>query len=155
MSVVLERAAIGTLFVTEWTALGSGGNLLTPVVVPNSEVDDSDSSPTGEYARLSIVQAPEVLTLTFGSKSDRRHPGVVLVSLYTPLGTGDLRALQLGEYAAGIFRATRTIDLIDEDLVTVGKLRFREPAVRAIGKNPKKTHYQVNCSVPFNRDYLS
>lgn len=146
MSTVDERTAIGTLFNTNWDST------TTPVAWPNRNFTPPQNN---SWVRLSILQA-EPSQIEIGSRdcNQHRHPGFVMVSVFSPLNKGDAAALTLAEVAAGIFRDNKRVSA-----GTDGDIRFRTPEVRAIGIDSKGsrdldegTYYQVNVTVPFVRD---
>lgn len=140
MTALDERTAIHQLFSDSWQEVGVP---ITDIATENTSYDPVEGR---EYVRVAI-RAADAFRLTIGStKSDYRYPSVLFVQVFTPLGTGDGRAIQLAEQAAAIFRANTLA-------IPGGRIIFRTPTVRRVG--PDKTFYQVNCVVPFVRDQLS
>ena len=133
MSEVDGRAAIGKLFSEAWLAT-------TPVAYPNRDFTPPQD---GSWVQLGIAQG-DAFPVEIGSGGQKRHPGTVLVQVFTKLGEGDGPGLTLAEQAAAIFR---------DVTVTAGtnaNIRFRTPTVRNIG--PGDAYYQVNVAIPFVRD---
>jgi Bacteriophage related domain of unknown function len=139
MTAALERAAVGSLL-GNWTA--------TQIAWPNR-----DFTPPTKAAWLQVfIQAGDAAQIEFGSlgNATHRHPGIVVVQVFTPANWGDKTALELGDQVAALFRRQRS-DFEDED-GKHGSIVFRSPAVRAIGVDG--AYFQVNVSIPFVRDYL-
>ena len=138
MSAVDERSAIGTLFLAGWD---EGAN---PIAWPGREFTPPA---TGNWARLVIRHADAFQMELGGNRNQYRHVGVVIVQVFTPLNKGDGTALTLAEVAAQVFRDTRRVAAgTDADIV------FGTPLVENIGPDEKDAYYQVNVSIPFNRD---
>jgi len=135
MTAAVERKAVGAVL-AGWTA--------TQIAWPNR-----DFTPPAKASWLSVtIQAGDAAQIEFGSSADsvtHRHPGIVVVQVFTPANWGDKTALDLADSVAALFRRQRLS-------YTDGSVLFRTPSVRTIGVDG--AFYQVNVSVPFVRDYI-
>jgi len=139
MTAALEREAVGHLL-SNWTT--------TQIAWPNK-----DFTPPSKASWLRVaIQSGDAAQIEFGSPgaATQRHPGIVLIQVFTPANWGDKTALDIGDQVAALFRRQRS-DFTDLE-GKHGSIVFRSPAVRSIGVDG--AYFQVNVSIPFVRDYL-
>jgi hypothetical protein len=133
MTAANERAAIGGIL-SAWTT--------TQICYPN---DKFTPPPKASWVRL-VIQAGDSAQIELGGeKNTHRHPGLVILQVFTPLEWGDKTALDYADQLAALFRR-KTVSF------TGGSIVFRSPTVREVG--PDAAYFQVNVSVPFVRDVL-
>jgi hypothetical protein len=99
--------------------------------------------PNTSWVEFGIVDGTATQISTGATTNNFRHAGVVTVACYTPTGAGDLAALQLSDGVCDIFRAWQS-----------GGITFRAPNINVVGQTQTKKFYQVNVSIPFQRDSL-
>jgi hypothetical protein len=133
MTAAIEREAVGTIL-SGWTA--------TQIAWPNR-----DFTPPSKASWLAVtIRAGEAFQVEIGSpKVVQRHPGLVVVQVFTPANWGDKTALDLADQVAALFRRQRLS-------YTDGSVLFRTPSIRVVGV--EGANFQVNVTVPFVRDYL-
>jgi len=136
MTAQAEREAIWTVFNTGWGST-------TPVSRPN----EAFSPPAGYWARMTI-RAGEAFPMELGGSpfTQRRHPGVILVSVFGPIGKGNGQALTYAQQAAEVFTAAKVSNF------TGGAVRYLTPTVRDVGPDPEGAYYHVQASIPYWRD---
>jgi len=134
MTYEAEYNALRARFESQWANT-------TPIAWPNVDFKPTDESP---WVRFSIVST-DVRQASFGAATNfYRHPGVIIVQVFTPILQGDKEALQLADQVASIFRNWSD---------AANRIRFLSPpSVKAIGED--KPWYQVNVSCPYIRDTL-
>lgn len=118
-------------FATGWAASG------VAVAYPNVPF----KQPPDEFVRFSILAGMSEQISLGESKLERRF-GVVVVQIFTPKNSGNLRANELADAAASIFRY--------KQLVNAGAgltVNMRAPNTVPAGSRPD--YYQVNMTVPF------
>lgn len=133
MTAAIEREAVGTIM---------GGWTTTQIAWPNR-----DFTPPPKASWVSVtIRSAEAHQIEIGSpKVVQRHPGLVMIQVFSPANWGDKTALDLADQVAALFRRQRLS-------YTDGSILFRTPTVRAIGVDG--AFFQVNVSIPFVRDYL-
>jgi len=133
MTAAIERQAVGTLL-DGWTA--------TQIAWPNR-----DFTPPSKASWIAVtIQAGDSAQIELGAdKVVHRHPGLVVIQVFSPANWGDKTALDLADQVAALFRRQRLS-------YTDGSILFRTPTVREIGVDGSL--FQVNVSIPFVRDYL-
>lgn len=139
MTAAAERAAVGSLL-SNWTT--------TQIAWPNREF-----TPPSKASWIAVtLQSGDAAQIEFGSPGGvvHRHPGNLVVQVFTPANWGDKTALDLADQVAALFRRQRVS--FEDDDGKHGSIVFRSPAVRTIGVDG--AFFQVNVSVPFVRDYL-
>jgi len=130
MSYEAEAATIRAHFEQEWASFTE----TTPIAYENEPF----TQPDGPWVRLAIVNAP-AFQADMAPEPRYRHPGTVVVQVFTHDGTGNATARRLAEQAAGVFRGR-----------TVGGIVFRAASVLPQGTDG--TWYQVNAQADFFRD---
>lgn len=96
------------------------------------------TKPNGSaWVRLSIQNGDSRQVATVGDKW--RHPGVLIVQVFTPVGQGDKEALIIADAVVSVFQG-----------VTVSGIRFRATSINAVG--PSDGWYQVNVTTDFEYD---
>lgn len=133
-----EREVIGSKFIEDWEYSKY------PVQTPNESFIPPDGAP---WARLTVVTGDAERTEINGQNRYTRTIGLVIISVFTPSGSGDALARELCDTAASIFRGA-------ELLMDNGSVRFREPAIKHIGIADDEAYYQMNTVVPYFRDEL-
>lgn len=132
MSYESARDAILARFDAQWASA-------TPIEWPNRNF----TKPSGKdpWVRI-IIQDGEAFQASFGNSGANvhRHPGVIQLQVFTKMGIGNARALELADDAAAIFRGA-----------SFSGVRCRAASVREIGPDGHGW-YQVNVTVPFWRD---
>lgn len=97
MSYESERAAIEGRWAAQWTATASDYEGVA-FTVPNPAAGNS-------WARIRILNGTAVQASTGAPNSNvHRHPGVIVINLFSPSGVGTKAARALGDTAAAIFR---------------------------------------------------
>jgi Bacteriophage related domain of unknown function len=134
MTAAAERAAVGEVL-SGWTT--------TQIEWPNRQF----TPPTKANWLRVVIQAGDAAQIEIGGtpRNVHRHPGLVLVQVFSPADWGDKTALDLADQVAALFRRVRVEH-------TDGSIVFRTPTVRVIGVDG--AYFQVNVSVPFVRDHL-
>lgn len=130
MSYDAESQLIRQTFLAAWRAFADS----PPVAHENAPF----KPPSNAWVRLSIINA-EAFQADMAAAPRYRHPGVVIVQVFVPHGTGDGRARRLADQAAGVFRSR-----------TIGNIVFRAASVLPQGSDG--TWYQVNATAEFFRD---
>jgi hypothetical protein len=116
----------------------AGWGSTTPVAWPNVSFTPS----TAAWVRFTILNGEEA-RLTFGATLNNfRNTGVVVVSIFSPLNIGTADVMAKADAAAAIFR--------DWCGATV---RCRAATIRDVGPEGQGW-YQVNVTIPFQRDAL-
>ena len=133
MSYESERADIESLFSAQWgstTAICYGNVAFNP---------DSYA----EWVRISLISgSSQEQTIGTPSQPFYRHQGLVVVSIFTPLGAGESRGRVLAQQVTDIFKSRH-----------LNNIRFRSPYLTNIG--PAGSYHQFNVNAPFVRDELS
>lgn len=111
----------------------------TQVAWPNANFETGNSITT--WVRFNILDGQSYQASMGAASNMHRHPGLVVVNIFSPLLRGDQTALRLADEIAGIFRNYQDSSL---------RLRFFSPELERIG--PEDKWYQVNVSIPFERD---
>ena len=140
MGYAAGHNAIRSRFVTQWAA---GAYATTPIAWSNAEFDPPSESP---WVMVTIIDAAAFQASiggVAGSGNTYRHPGVVVVNIFTPVNVGDGLALAMADYVGTIFRAWQDVST---------KTRFLTPSVSRIGTDGN--WFQVNVTSPFERDEL-
>lgn len=129
MSFESERSAIEQRFATQWDED-------EPV-----KYDNIDFTPPidGSYAALEIHSNPGICISTSGSHLLERTTGLIVVTIYTPLGVGTRPGRLLADTAADIFRFAQ-----------FGGIQCRGAEIKRIGEHEGKFIYVVR--VPYWRD---
>lgn len=123
-----EGNAVQELFRAHWEDAA-------PVAWPNVDF----RKPTGEpWVRFSVLGSAASVASIGGPAAQYRHEGDVIVQVFTPKGEGPLRARQLADKAAGIFRGRLS-----------GGMAFWAPRVVEVGTNDG--WYQLNVICPMWR----
>ena len=146
---VEERTSVGTFFKTKWEELRPN----VPVAWPGREM----TPPDGPWIRFSMVQE-DAFQIEFGGQvNQHRFTGIILMSAFSKMNTGDQEALDMADDIAGIFIGTRRVNLGTE-----GSVLFRTPETRTIGPDGRglsdesgveaSSYFQVNVSIPYQRD---
>jgi len=134
MSYEDEHNALRTRLSDEWGST-------TPVQYGNQDF----TPPSGEsWIRLNVINTTAEQA-SFGDTTNYyRHPGSVVINVFTPVLVGDKEALQLADQSANIFRNWSH---------NATKIRFlKPPSIKVIGE--EKPWYQINVVCPFIRDTL-
>lgn len=134
MSFEAQHNAIRARFAAQW-------GTTTPVAWPNVKF-----TPGNELAwvRFTVADASgRQASMGQPDENLHRYTGLVTVQIFTKLGTGDERALELADLATGIFRGWRDAS---------SGVRFRQaPYVRTV-PGPQEKWHQLNVLAPFERD---
>jgi hypothetical protein len=126
MGYEAEQVAIESRFESQWAGR-------TPVAYPNVPFSKPNASP---WVRLTVMSGSAFLA---GIPRYFRHPGVIDIQVFVPEGVGSKDALLLADQAAAVFRVASFNGVV-----------CRTPYVVPAGTNDG--WYQVNVSVPFQRD---
>ena len=112
---------------------------------PNTvnQAPDPDTDDVEGYLRAVIHEAAPFQADTNGSGGTFRHPGQLVVSIFTLRGIGVGSALALGDTLAALFRGKKEASGTTEII-------YRTPNVRAVGSDGQ--WYQTDVEVPFERD---
>lgn len=129
MSAASERAAVESRFTAQWT-----GTPMAHVVFDNLAYTPVQGTP---YVRVSIRPGTSE-RITIGSR-EHRTVGVIIIQIFTPVGTGTADARAMADQAAAIFR--------DQEF---GGLLCRSPSIQNVGQSTDWT--QFNVTVPYQRD---
>lgn len=134
MSYESEHNELRQRFETQWASE-------TPVAWPNVEFKPPEED---AWVRFTIVNA-DARQASFGDATNfHRHPGMVMVQVFTPVNRGDKEALQLADQVANIFRNWYS---------SGSRIRFQiTPTVKPVGVD--RNWFQVNVSCPYIRDSL-
>lgn len=124
-----EGQALAAHFESEWDDE-------TPIAWPNADFDPPDGAP---WVRFTLRSA-DANQADMAPDPRFRHDGAVIVQVFVPKGAGSGRALELGDRAAALFRAT-----------TIGPAVFRAPRIDEIGDDGRGW-WQVNVIAPYFRD---
>jgi hypothetical protein len=131
MSYAAQNLEIQARFKAAW-------GTTTPVSYPNV----SFTPPSTAWVRLTILSGEES-RLTFGAETNNyRNVGVIVIQVFTPANQGNAAALALADQAAAVFRGW-----------CGATVRCRSATMREIGPDAAGK-YQVNISIPFQRDEL-
>lgn len=132
MSYASERAAIEGRWDTQWTS--------TDTAYEGVKFTVPSPTTSSGWARLTI-RSGEALQRTLGAPNANvhRHPGVIIVNLFTPSGSGTNAARALGDTAAAIFR-NAVFDGVHCLAASVSVIGVDGPWL------------QTNITVPFFRD---
>jgi len=99
--------------------------------------------PNGEpWVRLTIREGEASLPAFGGGSNVYRHPGTVIVQVFTPDGTGDGQAREIADSVADIFRGKRLS----------GVRFFDAPYINTVGTDG--AWFQINVTMPFEYDLL-
>lgn len=123
--------AIRSRLSTNWSA--------TTISYPNVEF----RPPQGDvsWIRLTIQDGDSFQASMGAAANIYRHPGAIIVNIFTPLNQGDKLALQYADSISAIFRSWQD---------NGSGIRCGAPQVRQLGPDDK--WYHVTVSVPFERD---
>jgi len=127
MSYSAERIAIETRFANAW-------GTTTPIAYENVPF----TPPAETYVRLTILTGEE-RQASMGDAPLYRHAGVIDVGIFAPIGSAAKSVAILADTIAEIFRGMQ-----------FAGITCRAPSVRSLGV--QEGRYQVNVSVPFQRD---
>lgn len=127
-----ERQAIEGRFATAWGAT-------TPVKYENAPFKDTKAAHVALFIRRG-----EGLQASLGEVPLRRWPGVILVQVFIPSGSGTQQALEYASSIGAIF------DRAEFSSGTSGRIRCRIPSVETVGE--RAGWFQVNVTVPYLRD---
>jgi len=123
-----ERQVIENVISTGWIS--------TPVAWDNVPLDPP---PESNWIRVNILDG-DAQRITLNQRY-HRFTGIVLISVFTIVGQGSNAARNNADTIAALFR----------DLQISGIL-FRSPTITNVGISG--AYYQINLSVPFQRDEL-
>lgn len=126
MSFDDERAAIEGRFNTQWGST-------TEIAWDNVPF----TPPATAWVRLSILPG-ESFNAALGATAVR-HPGVIVVQIFTPEDTGTAQARTLAQSAANVFNNAR-----------FSGIRCRAAGIFRVGTFDG--WYQMNVNIPFERD---
>lgn len=129
MSYQTALAAIEQRFQTQW-------GTTTPVQWPNRNYEPVAGD---EWVRLTVLDGQSFMAGMGFSSNLFRHPGLIIVSIFVPRGSGERRVNELVDSVSGIWRNAQ-----------FGEILCRAPSVEKVGESGE--WYQVNVSVPFQRD---
>jgi hypothetical protein len=125
-------ALLGRL-AAEWDEEDNG-----PVAWPNRKFDPPDPSDVDVWIRPTVL--PGVASqVSLGDAPRYRHPGLLVVQVFSPLGVGDGAMRRAADRLMAIYRLAR-----------VEGFRFRAPYLDPVG--PGETWFQANVVVPYERD---
>lgn len=130
MSFETAANTIRSQFNTEFSNLRPNVEIAWPNIAftPNS----------GEsWVRLTIQDGDSRQVATVGEKW--RHPGVVIVQVFVPEGTGDGTALAIADDVVSVFQG-----------MTLSGIRFRASSAETVGASDG--WYQVNVTTDFEYD---
>jgi len=135
MDLQTAVASIRAYFETEWAAE-------TLIVFDDQSYTPK---PDTEFVRLNIRHSLGDQT-TMGAPGNNRHQqeGGITVQIFTPQGNASIRARELADIAAAIFRGETTTDGII----------FYETSPREVG-NDGHGFYQINVNVRFRYDIFA
>lgn len=125
MNYSQEKQAIEQHFEANWPH--------TPIVFENAKFTGAED----EWVRLSILNG-DAYQASMGDNPAFRHPGVVVVQIFTRPDSGSGRALELADLVDQLFR-----------LAVVSGIVFRVPRVQKVPSDNE--WYQVNVSTEFYR----
>ncbi len=133
-SYAAEQRAILRRLDERWRLSGVS---ITPVAWPNASYEPEEVA----YIEPRITRQ-DAFNAAF-SANDKwiRHPGLLTINVYVPLGEGDADVYDLADRAVAIFRNVR-----------IDSITFRAPAVRDLG--PEGPWYRVQVDCPYWRDSL-
>lgn len=117
--------------------------IATPNSLPTHYDNDlSFTQPDNDiWARLTLLGA-EARLLEIGQSKRTRHHGLMVINIFTPLGMGDVRILQLGDLIEAAF-GSKVIDGVT----------YRAVTVVPIGRDEK--WWVGTVDAPFHADALS
>lgn len=127
-------AAIRERFESQWTA--------TPIAWPNRVFDPPAEEPWVRFA----ISMGEGFQVDLNPNPRERHPGVVIVQVFTPLDKGTGAGELLGEDVAAVFRRWSTT-------FPMGSVLFQTPSVLYAGK--RDGWAQHNVRAPFWFDEIA
>lgn len=145
MSFVTEVQTIQARFATNWPTYvgGSPSNPLVPVAYENMKFTPPEQSGPSEgcWVRLT-VRSGDSVQVSFGGGDKGRHRavGLIIIQCFVPEGKGELRARELADYAASIFR----------NAAMPNGITAKSPRVSYQGNSGG--YYQLNLEVPYWRD---
>jgi len=95
------------------------------------------------WVRFTIREGEASLPAFGGGSNVYRHPGVVIVQVFAPDGTGDGTARQIADSIAAIYRGKRLS----------GVRFFDAPYINVVGTDG--AWFQINVYAPFEYDLLT
>lgn len=126
-----ETAAITGLLESQWTD--------TPIEFPNTPLN-----PNGAAHVSVAIRRQTAFNASVNSENRRvRHPGLLVLTVRVPQGTGDGTAIDYGDQLADLFR----------NISLEPGMHFRAPTVRPLGPDGKG-FYVVQVECPFYRDSI-
>lgn len=94
----------------------------------------------GQWVRLTIQEGIS-FQAAYSATRLWRTPGVVIVQIFIPAGTGDGEAREIADDVSGIFRG-----------VTDSGVLFKAPYVTRVGLSDDEVWYQLNVNIPYQVD---
>jgi len=134
MSLLSVYQAIQTQFKNNWT--GTASNRVAYPNVPFTLPGEAT-----EWVRFSILPGDSQQVTLGGSQNIHRWVGVINIGIFTRIGLGEARALELAELAAAIFRAKQ-----------LSEIRCFSPSISNLRE--VDGWYQATLRVPFDVDAL-
>lgn len=133
MTFASAHAAIRSRFSSEWGST-------TPIQWPNTSFEVPDGA---AWVRL-VIADTDADQVSMGDPGNNlhRHPGLVTVMIFTPVGEGDGESVALSDSAAAVFRGW--------EHSSSGVLFQRPPFRRVISADGPTYHANVIC--PFHWD---
>jgi len=136
VSAVAIRKAVGGVFETAWGST-------TPVAWPNQKYTPVQGV---HWVRFSIAQGDARKVELGATKVTHRFTGIVFISVFAPLDSGDEQARIYCDQAAAIFRNTSIPVGVD------GRVLMRVPDIRDAGSD--SLFQQFNVATPYQYDTL-
>lgn len=134
MTYEATHNVIRTRFAAQWGST-------TTIAYANAEFRPPAADTS--WVRLTILDSESDQVSMGGNTNFYRHPGMIIVGIFTPLNGGDKLGLQYVDSVAAIFRSYRD--------ASTG-LRIFSPEIEQIG--PEDKWYHINVRFYFERDSL-